>query len=281
MDDNIIPCVVEGGYNTSYINALFTCLFYRDNEHLKQLLNSEPILPAAYYLQEIIKTNYVEPLRRHFTIKFEVFNEIRNYLLVNGFLNNLNIIDSIKNNSLDLLFDFILDFLNGDKLEFDIMKIRDGQIIEKDKHFKTNLIKMNINESTELNTTIKKEFIKWINNVILNNDDHLYSYEIKSMPTYICFYFNKTNSEKNIDIMKKIKFFKNCNPTQNCIKYKIHGVVCKSDNKFYSVIYNNNINKWIMFMENKVPSLEYILMNDDDMIEKIKKEVVFVIYTLD
>ena len=35
-----------------------------------------------------------------------------------------------------------------------------------------------------------------------------------------------------------------------------------------------------MFTENKIPSLEYISMSDDDMIEKIKKEVIFVIYTL-
>ena len=281
MDDNIIPCVVEGGYNTSYINALLTSLFYRDNEYIKELLTSEPESPAGYYLQEILKTNFVEPIRRHFSIKYDIFNEIRNYLLINGFLNNLNIIDSIKNNSIDLLFEFILDFLNGYKLEFDIMKIRDGQIIEKDKHVKTSIIKMKIDETTETNTSIKKEFNKWLKVCILNNDEEIYSYEIKTMPTYICFYFDRntnTKEDKNIDIMKKIKLFKNCNPTQNCIKYKIHGIVCKEQNKFYSILINNN--KWLMFTENKIPSLEYISMSDDDMIEKIKKEVIFVIYTL-
>jgi hypothetical protein len=280
FDDNIIPCVVEGGYNTSYINALLTTLFYRENEYIKELLTSEPLLPAAYYLQEIIKSNFVEPLRRHFSIKFDIFNEIRNYLLINGFLNNFNIIDSIKNNSIDLLFDFIIDFLNGNKLEFDIMKIRDGQIIEKDKKLKTSIIKINIDNFTETNTSIKKEFIKWLKFNVLNNDEEFYSYEIKKMPNYICFYFNRINKEEtNIDIMKKIKFFINCNPTQNCIKYKIHGLVCKENNKFYSILTNNN--KWLMFTENKIPSLEYISMSDDDMIEKIQKEVIFVIYTLD
>jgi hypothetical protein len=159
------------------------------------------------------------------------------------------------------------------------MKIRDGQIIEKDKHFKTSVIKIKIHNLTDKNTTIKKEFSKWLNINILNNDEEIYSYEIKTMPTYICFYFNReTKDEVNIDIMKKIKFFKNCNPTQNCIKYKIHAMVCKQNKTFYSILINNN--KWLMFTENKIPSLEYISMSDDDMIEKIKKEVVFVIYTL-
>ena len=48
---------------------------------IKELLTSEPESPAGYYLQEILKTNFVEPIRRHFSIKYDIFNEIRNYLL--------------------------------------------------------------------------------------------------------------------------------------------------------------------------------------------------------
>lgn len=58
-NDNSFPLVVEGGYNTSYINSLLTSLFYRKNEHIKELLNSEPAQPSGYYLQELIKTNFI------------------------------------------------------------------------------------------------------------------------------------------------------------------------------------------------------------------------------
>ena len=80
--------------------------------------------------------------------------------------------------------------------------------------------------------------------------------------------------------MKNIKFFKNSDPTQAYIKYKIHSLVCYDGSNYYSVLTTYN-NKWIILKENKVPSLEYILMSDYDITDKIKKEVVFVIYTLE
>lgn len=275
LKENLFHFVIKGGYNTSYINSLLTSLFYRKNEYINELLNIEPINPAGYYLQEIIKKKFVEPISKHYSINSDVINEIRNYLIINGYLNDLNIFDSIKSNSLDNLYDFISDFLNGEKMVFEIIKIKDGQVIEKNKYYKKNLIRIDI---TTHNTSIRKEFIKWIDTSLLNNNNDLYTYELKNIPTYICLYFNRLENNSNIDIMKQIKFFKNCNSQQSCIKYKIHGIVCKNNNSFYSVFYNNN--KWIMFTENKIPSFEYISLNDYDIIDKIKLEVIFVIYTI-
>ena len=135
---------------------------------------------------------------------------------------------------------------------------------------------------SEINkTTIKKLFLNWLNTVILKDEEDLYCYQLKELPSYICFYLNRTNTNTMVDIMKNIKFFKNSNPTQNYIKYKIHAIACYDGEKYYSILntYSNH-NKWIMFTENKIPSLEYISMSDDDIIEKIKKESVFIIYTL-
>ena len=104
----------------------------------------------------------------------------------------------------------------------------------------------------------------------------------RTIPSYVSFYLNRNkNNNVMVDIMRKIKFFNNCDPTQNYIKYKIHSLICKDEsNNYYSVLTTYN-NKWIMLTENKIPSLEYIILNDDDLNEKIKKEVVFVMYTLD
>ncbi len=286
-ETNIIPCVIEGGYSTSYINALLSALFYKNNEHLQHLLLSDPTNSSGYYLQEIIKTNYIEPLRRHYTIKSDILNEIRNYLLINGYLTNENIIKSIKSQSVNKLYEFLLDYLNGNKLEFEIMKIKDGILVDKDKDktYKTSIINLDVSKINE-ETSIKKLFLNWLNTEILKEQEDYYCYNLKNIPSYISFYFNRNNNENNennimIDIMRKIKFFNNCDPTQNYIKYKIHSLICKDENNnYYSVLTTFN-NKWIMLTENKIPSMEYIILNDDDLNEKIKKEVVFAMYTLD
>jgi hypothetical protein len=276
MNDNIIPCVIQGGYNTSYIIALLTSLFYKKNENIRELLNKIPKKPEGYYLQEMIKINYIDPLCKNYTIKNDIINEIRNYLLINGYLKNLNIYDSMKNNDINLLYEFIIDFLNGNTLQFEILKIKDGQVIDKNKFYNTTIINIDI---TEKETSIRQSFINWIDNILLKNDSDSYTYELSDMPLYISFYFNRIEKESMIDIMKNIKFFKNCNPTQNCIKYKIHSLICKSSNEYYSILINNG--KWIMCKENNIPSLEYIELNDYEQNDKIKKEVIFVIYSLD
>ena len=291
-ETNIIPCVIEGGYNTSYINALLSALFYKNNEHIQNLLNSDPSNSSGYYLQEIIKTNYIEPLRKYYTIKYDVLNEIRNYILINGYLTNENIINSIKSQSINKLYEFLLDYLNGNKLEFEIMKIKDGVLVDKDKdkRYKTSIIKLDINDDNNNNnnnnnnneTSIKKLFLNWLNTEILKEQEDYYCYNLKIIPSYVSFYLNRNkNNNVMVDIMRKIKFFNNCDPTQNYIKYKIHSLICKDEsNNYYSVLSTFN-NKWIMLTENKIPSLEYIILNDDDLNEKIKKEVVFAMYTLD
>ena len=43
MDNlEIIPCVIEGGFNTSYLNAILSAFFYKDNLYLNKLLDSTP-----------------------------------------------------------------------------------------------------------------------------------------------------------------------------------------------------------------------------------------------
>jgi len=253
MDNlEIIPCVIEGGFNTSYLNAMLSAFFYKDNLYLNKLLDSTPSKSSAYYLQELIKTNFVEPLRKHYTLKSDVINEIRNFLFINGYLSNENIYSSMKSHSLNTLYTFLADYLNGNTLEFDITKIKDGVIVEKDIIYKTSLIKLNVNDNNK-STSIKTLFLNWLHDEIFYKQEEYYCYKLKD---------------------------KNSDPTQAYIKYKIHSVVCYDGTSYYSVLTTYN-NKWIQLKENTIPSLEYILMSDYDITDKIKKEVQFVIYTLE
>jgi hypothetical protein len=283
MDNlEIIPCVIEGGFNTSYINAMFTAFFYKDNQYLNKLLEITPSKSSAFYLQELIKTNFIEPIRKHYSLKSDIINEIRNFLFINGYLSNENIFTSMQSHSLNTLYTFLSEYLNGNKLEFDITKIKDGVIIEKDILYKTPLIKLNVTRDDN-STTIKKLFLNWLHTEIFFKQEEYYCYKLKDIPPYLCFYLERdvdNNTDVMVDIMRNIKFFKNSDPTQAYIKYRIHSLICYDGTNYYSILTTYN-NKWIQQKENTIPSLEYILMSDYDITDKIKKEVVFAIYTLE
>lgn len=274
-----IPCVIEGGYNTSYITSLLSALFYKENEHLKSILLQQPNNNSGYYLQDIIKVNYIEPMRKHYTIKSDILNEIRNYLFINGFLPNENILNTFKIQSISDLYLFLSEYLNSQKMEFDITKIKDGKLIETDNLHKLSMIELKVNNK---NTSIRELFLNWISSVLLKEQEEYYCYKLKDIPSYLCFHLKRDKQEENVmvDIMNKIKFFKNSDPTQNYIKYKIHSLICFDGKNYYTCMIGYN-NKWIMLNENIIPSMHYISMADDDITEKIKKEVMFIIYTLD
>ena len=274
-----IPCVIEGGYNTSYITSLLSALFYKENEHLKSILLQQPNNKSGYYLQDIIKVNYIEPMRKHYTIKSDILNEIRNYLFINGFLPNENILNTFKIQSISDLYLFLSEYLNSQKMEFDITKIKDGKLIETDNLHKLSMIELKVNNK---NTSIRELFLNWISSVLLKEQEEYYCYKLKDIPSYLCFHLKRDKQEENVmvDIMNKIKFFKNSDPTQNYIKYKIHSLICFDGKNYYTCMIGYN-NKWIMLNENIIPSMHYISMADDDITEKIKKEVMFIIYTLD
>ena len=84
--------------------------------------------------------------------------------------------------------------------------------------------------------------------------------------------------------MKKIKFFNNTDSTQKYIQWKIHSVICNEGDNFesshyYCIItdYNNN---WFMFDDRKIPNLTEIDMSNDDIIDKIRKECMFITYVI-
>jgi hypothetical protein len=274
-----IPCVIEGGYNTSYITSLLSAFFYKENEHLKSILLNQPNNNSGYYLQELIKVNYIEPLRKHYTIKSDALNEIRNYLFINGFLSHENIMNSFKIQSINELYIFLSEYLNSQKMEFDISKIKDGKLIETDNLHKLSMIELKV---TNKNTSIRELFVDWITTTLLKEQEEYYCYKLKDVPSYLCFYLKRENQEENtmVDIMNKIKFFKNSDPTQNYIKYKLHSLICFDGKKYYSCMTGYN-NKWIMLNENKIPSMQYVSFADDEITEKIKKDVIFAVYTLD
>ena len=90
---NIIPFHIEKGLNTSYLSSVLISLFYKYDTNINNILTDKPEKPAGFYLQELIKTLFVEPIRKNFSIKSDTLNEIRNYLIINGWESDLNLLD--------------------------------------------------------------------------------------------------------------------------------------------------------------------------------------------
>lgn len=275
---SLIPFHIEKGLNTSYFTSLFMSLFYKYDVNISSILSDKPKNPAGFYLQELIKTLFVEPIRKNFSIKSDTINEIRNYLLINGWESDLNFLEN--RNCVDL-YKFLSDILFQNDIEFEIYHIKDGIINETETtlHFKTIDINLTIDEPT----SIKKLFMTWLHENILKNSNLfiLDCYKLKSIPNFLVFNINRTDEtiKTDIDIKKKIKFFNNSDSKQNYLQWRIHSMICKSNKKYYSVFLSNE-NTWIEFDEEKFPCCSYIFMDDEDVIEKTKQDVIMIIYTL-
>jgi hypothetical protein len=276
--NKLIPFHIEKGLNTSYITSLLLALFYKYDVNINIILTDKPQNPAGFYLQELIRTLFVEPIRKNFSIKSDTINEIRNYLLINGWNSDLNFYDNKECND---LYIFLSDILFNNKIEFEIYHIKDGIINGEETllEFKTININLKINKLT----SIKKLFIEWLHeNIICNNNFHILDcYKLKSIPNFIVFNINRNNNtiKTEIDIKKKIKFFNNSDSKQNYLQWRIHSIICKNNNKFYAIFLSND-NIWIEYDEDKFPCCSYVYMDDEDVIEKTKQDVTMIIYTL-
>jgi hypothetical protein len=69
-----IPFHIEKGLNTSYITSLLMALFYKYNDNINVLLTDPPLKAVGFYLQELIKTLFVEPIRKNFSIRSDTIN---------------------------------------------------------------------------------------------------------------------------------------------------------------------------------------------------------------
>jgi hypothetical protein len=255
-------------------------LFYKYDTNINNILIDKPQIPQGYYLQELIRTLFVEPVRKNYTIKSDTINEIRNYLLINGWETDSETV-FLENQDPNDLYKFLSALIINMQIEFEIYHIKDGIIDSAESTFTCNTIDINLTVNEY--TSIKKLFIEWLHKNILknNNPSLLDCYKLKSVPNFIVFNIKRTGEtmKTEIDIKKKIKFFNNSDSKQNYLTWRIHSLICKNNNGYYSIILSND-GRWIIFDEDKFPCCEYVYMNDDDVIEKTKQDVQMIIYTL-
>ncbi len=255
-------CIIEDGYNTSYIDSLFISMFFQYSD-FDYLLCMKPHNIKFMMLQELIYYKFVIPVKSGYCIQHNILNEIRNYLFLCGWNNN-NGLNFIEEQNIVTFFTYLMDNLNGQKIK--------GNIINN------YYIELCINNDT----TIKNLLVNWYE----HNSSIIYEAPLH-IPLYINRYEDNIKNNHKVDIMKKIMLPVNNTIDNNpcCTKFKwcIQSIICNDGNTvntghYYCIV---NINdKWILFDNRKFPTFEYIDIRDATIKNNIQTNCVFLFYTL-
>lgn len=292
-----LSLIVEDGYNTSYIDSLFVSMFFKPS-YIQDVLSDDVENFKFMHLQDIIYNYFVKNMRCGYVINSQIMNEIRNNLIYCGWKNDCNIIEVFD---VQELYDFIIQGLNKNQLTFNFIESekKDFEIINKEIDININIDNNNSeNNNKSKDLTLKSTMsINYINldiyksesiKNLLNEwiDKKFKLYQLEEIPTFIPIFLNRTidnkYNESLIDIQEGIQLNKNnINDEQKEYVWIIHSIICysKVERKYYSVIVNNK--SWYLFKNSKLPSLIKIDIKDEDWAYKIKKECVFLFYTLD
>lgn len=273
--------IIENGYNTSYIDSLLIALFYK-NSTIYDILDNEPLIPEAYYLQELIKFKFIEQTKKKYTIFSQSINEIRNYSIICGWTPVDNIDEQQHCSS---YYGFLANLFQITSLEFELFEFN-NTYFENTTKLVMPFISLELNRDND----IRNLFMNWINtNIIMKNSTTIQSYKLKNIPNFLVFSIDRfvkscTKNSYKLDIMKKIKFFNINDSSQSYIKWNIFAIICQRGNnlkksQYYSIL---NINKkdWIVFDNNLFPSFKKIDLDDEDIKNSIMEECVMLIYTL-
>jgi len=247
---------IEDGYNTSYIDSTLIALFYKPS-HLHGLLTDLPEDIKFTYLQDIILTNFVDQIRKNYSISSIYINEIRNYSIICGWKNGLQITNAYDAS------DYLIFLLNGFNAYPISIETTSLQTI------KTNCINLEISEDSNLKILLNK----WIDKITQKTQ-----YKFTELPQLIPICINRSRENCKIDIMKKIQF--PTNKTQHDALWIVHSLICQSRSHYYSLVYTV-YGEWYLFDNNKLPSIIKIDITDINTMDKIKQECVIVIYRID
>ena len=281
------PCIIENGINTCYIDSLLVALFYQQSA-IDDILNHDPKDACMIYLQELIKSRFVEKMRHRVSIGTDDINMIRNYAVQNGWCNDS--CDIYEQQDVSEFYNFLLNGFSANYLEFEKIKMNNSDGTNNGLIEKLPFIPLHpsIEEGT---TSVRELLIKWINNTLTetNNTEQQYCYCLKTIPSYLPLCINRfTNQGERIhtqvDIMKRIKLFEISDKMQSNIKWKIHSIICNASitpksGHYYTVLLVNDM--WILFDDTQVPSFKQVDINDRQFADRIMRECVMIFYILE
>ena len=249
--------IIENHINLSYIDTMLMSLFYiNTNNDMNDILsNQNKIKKIEYiYLQEMIECNFIGSIKNGKSILIETINELIIYMHICGwfYLRPVEILNECK---IELFYDFIVKIYNICLIE---IKIKNTNNIINNTYVTFDIYN---------DTSIKKEYIKWIQ-----------QYEIINLPKILPILINRNEMNIKLDIQKKIKI--------NIHIWTIHSIICFDGDKYYSILYD--CFKWYLYDKiiintansTNINYLKCVYMSDNNLIHKIMTESIFIIYIL-
>lgn len=284
IDPNLL-FVIENIGNSCYIDSLLMALFYVPSR-IDSMLTNNPKHTDFIYLQEYIKTHFVKRVRDGKNVMINDIVSLNYILLQCGWLNYDEIMEQQDVNE---LYAFLADALNITPIEFKKYIYIDNynhETSSKDKLFFIPLA-LPITE----NVNVKDMLHEWLyaNEITIKNNEHgMNIYHIDNIPEFVALSINRfttidTRINTNVIIQKKLCPFKDTEIDD--IEWYFHSAICHIGNTvksghYYSLLYDKHVDQWHIFDNKNVPCLTQVKMSDKNIISKIKKECVLLLYQL-
>jgi ubiquitin C-terminal hydrolase len=307
------PFMVTNAGNTCYIDSLLISLFYFPSNIHNLVLEIDPKNPNSIYLQECIKTTFVNPVKNNKNIQGETMDMIRNICFSLGWKNN-NINEYYAQQDIGEFYEFIMNNIGGMLIETQRRTIIENALPDADdigKIENMSFIPLSIPSDSKV-AYLNSMLSSWMHdnpmdiqrNVINNitgKTEQMYvrglsSYRIVNIPPIIPLWINRySNTHTRIDtdviIQESINPYKNSyqentiNISAHGIKWNIHSIIChqgetSKSGHYFTIVYDDIYKKWYMFDDLNIPCMIEISMKDKNIINCIKKNCVFIIYKL-
>lgn len=304
IDENLM-FLVENGGNTCYIDSLFMALFYTES-HIDAILSKPPKQDSYTYLQEFIKSCFVDRVRSCQNVTMETVHELR-YILMNcGWLDADELFFQQDVNE---FFTFLVDKFNVTVIELEKQTFTDVDGKDNNTIEKMPFIPLSFPYDTQLQAhienrvNVKDMFHDWLYKNEVNvqrevknttsNVSGLSVYHIHNVPEFVALSINRfptVDKRENIDVIiqKKLTPFKHTgNSDIKDIEWCFHAAVChKGDTlrsgHYYSLLFKKKEDKdvWYIFDDQTQPCLEEVDMSDKNITDQIKQDCVFLLYQL-
>jgi uncharacterized UBP type Zn finger protein len=295
--------VVENGLNTCYIDSLLMALFYVQTFLDDFFLNQDPVATECLLLQEIIKGRFVDIVRKNDSVLSDSINEIRNHACVCGWLTETNDVGSIfEQQDVNEFYSFLAEKFGCKQIEIVRETLTETMASKDDTGKEENIpfIVLTPEEHCD-QTSIKELFDNWTTNNIADTEREVFkdgkkiienvkvlnTYKITNVPGIVPFAINRFNFNNEmtqriytkINIQKKIKI--HTGTEYDHFDWTFHSAICHrgdtiKSGHYYALI--QNCNKWFIFDDLNIPCLNEVKMDDEDTINMVMRECVFVIY---
>lgn len=256
--------VVEDGFNTSYIDTLLVALFYTPSIYLDELLRVTPKDSRYIYLQEMIKTKFVDKLRKNLSIPSDTLNELRIYMKL--FCDWK--IELLSQQDITEFYRYIMVIMNAPTVN----------VVMEEGDSKEVLPFIDLVPPFQGEVTVKELISRWMGG----------KRKVSNVPNFVGVYLNRfSEGGRNnvlVDINRKIKL-SHVTDSVDGLRWKIHSLICHQGDSlvtghYYGLVAGSK-DIWYIFDNRYIPSVREVNIKLPGIMERIKVDVIFAIYCYD